>query len=150
VAYQTDGPKNPNNYEAPYYAFEFNAHLKPVMAGAGYEVLGSDKGISVQTPLATLHKFNGWADAFLVTPPDGLQDLWIQGGVTFPANIPFRLIYHKFWTDRGGRDLGQEVDAVLSRKFGKYFSALAKYAYYDGPSGVPDAHKFWLQATFNY
>ena len=31
----------------------------------GYEVLGSDNGVGFYTPLATLAKFNGWADAFL-------------------------------------------------------------------------------------
>ena len=39
---------------------------------AGYEELGSDGGVAAfQTPLATLHAFNGWADLFLTTPGDG-------------------------------------------------------------------------------
>ena len=37
----------------------------------GYEELGSNAGLyGLQTPLATLHAFNGWADKFLVTPVD--------------------------------------------------------------------------------
>ena len=45
--------------------------------GGGYEVLGADDGAaltSFQTPLATLHKFQGWADKFLTTPPNGIRE----------------------------------------------------------------------------
>jgi hypothetical protein len=28
----------------------------------------------MQTPMATLHKFDGWADLFLTTPANGLGD----------------------------------------------------------------------------
>ena len=47
----------------------------------GYEVLegSGTAGESFQTPLATLHKFNGWADQFLLTPGTGLQDTYLQG-----------------------------------------------------------------------
>ena len=34
------------------------------------------------TPLATLHKFQGWADKFLTTPPNGIEDLYVNAGVT--------------------------------------------------------------------
>jgi hypothetical protein len=64
--------------------------------------------------------------------------------------MPLRLIYHRFWSDEGGDDLGQELDFELSRKFGKYVTALAKYAWFDGDSGLADIHRFWLQAEFNY
>ncbi|MEK8090945.1 alginate export family protein, partial [Thermithiobacillus plumbiphilus] len=41
-----------------------------------YEVLGAnDRGTyGFQTPFATKHAFNGWADMFLATPATGLQD----------------------------------------------------------------------------
>jgi hypothetical protein len=97
-----------------------------------------------------LHKFNGWADSFLTTPPDGLQDLWAQVGVDLPWQVPLRVVYHKFWSDEGGRDYGYEVDASLSRKFGNHLSGLVKYAFHDGASGIPDIHRFWVQAEFNY
>ena len=32
--------------------------------------------MALQTPLATLHKFNGWADLFLTTPNAGLEDAY--------------------------------------------------------------------------
>ena len=57
---------------------------------------------------------------------------------------------HKFWSQEDSLDYGYEIDAVVSRKFGKYFSGLMKYAYHDADSGIPDIHRFWLQAEFNY
>lgn len=150
LAWQADYRDNPNNYDALYYNLELTSTYRRWLAGAGYEVLGSDKGASFQTPLATLHKFNGWADSFLTTPADGLQDLWGQVGYTLPWELPLRVVYHKFWAEDAGRDYGQEIDAVVSRKFGTHFSALAKYAYYDSASDRPNIHRFWLQAEFNY
>ena len=35
---------------------------------------------SFQTPLATGFKFQGWADKFLTTPPNGVRDLYAGAG----------------------------------------------------------------------
>ena len=42
---------------------------------AGYEVLGGADvpNHAFQTPLATLHAFQGWADKFLTTPAAGVH-----------------------------------------------------------------------------
>ncbi|MFT5806450.1 MAG: hypothetical protein ACI9LG_000713 [Moritella dasanensis] len=41
--------------------------------------MGSDSGdYGFATPLATLHKFNGWSDQFLNTPTQGLADLYLS------------------------------------------------------------------------
>ena len=59
---------------------DLGLEIRALRIGAGgYEVLGADNGValtSFQTPLATLHKFQGWADKFLVTPPNGLRDAY--------------------------------------------------------------------------
>lgn len=85
-ARQVDSSHNPTNYEADYYAVEASVAKKGVgKIGAGYEVLGNDRGaFSFRTPLATLHKFNGWGDLFLTTPNDGLEDLYFLAGADFP------------------------------------------------------------------
>lgn len=149
-AWQTGGRNHPADYDALYTNLELTASYDRWLLGGGYELLGSDQDVGFTTPLATLHKFNGWADAFLNTPFDGLQDLWVQAGVNLPLNIPFRVVYHKFWSHRDGRDYGQELDLLLSRKFGRNFTTLAKCAWYEGGSGRPDLQRFWLQAEFNY
>ncbi len=158
-AWQTDYADSTLNYEAPYYNLEISGNVKPFAFGAGYEVLGSGANsgagggrASFRTPLATLHAFNGWADAFLTTPNDGLDDIYAFVQVTLPERIPLRLVYHKFDADFGGADFGQEIDIIASKKFGKYWTALVKYAYYDGKAAPVafDLQKFWAQIEFNF
>jgi hypothetical protein len=156
LAFQTDYADSPLNYETEYYTVEVGAAIKPVTFGLGYEVLGSDNNVGFKTPLATLHAFNGWADVFLNTPALGLRDLYGYAQVTLPAEVPLRAIYHKFDSDAGSADFGSEIDLVASRKFGKNWTALLKYAYYMGEdlgTGLPagtDVQKFWAQVEFNF
>ena len=157
-AWQTDYADSPLNYGAEYYNVELSATVKPVSFGAGYEVLGTGRNdagtgtVGFKTPLATLHAFNGWADVFLTTPAKGLQDIYGFAQVVVPGDVPVRLIYHKYEADNGGADFGQEVNLQASKKFGKHWTALAKYAYYDGKEAPAryDVHKFWAQVEFNF
>ena len=51
--------------------------------GTGHEVLGASGGAaptSFQAPLASVFKFQGWADKFTATPPDDVQDLCGSAG----------------------------------------------------------------------
>ena len=157
-AYQTDYAQSLLDYGAEYYNVEASATIKPVSFGAGYEVLGTDSNdagagsASFRTPLATLHAFNGWADVFLTTPAKGLRDLYGFVQVTLPGDVPVRAIYHSYDADSGGADFGQEFNVVASKKLGKHWTVLTKYAYYDGKE-VParfDVHKFWAQVEFNF
>jgi hypothetical protein len=158
-AWQTDYANSALEYEAPYFNLEVSGNLKPFAFGAGYEVLGSGANSGAgggragfRTPLATLHAFNGWADTFLTTPSNGLDDIYTFAQVTLPEQIPLRFIYHKFDADFGGADFGQEFDVVASKKFGKYWTALLKYACYDGKAAPAnfDLQKFWAQVEFNF
>jgi len=111
---------------------------KPLTFGLGYEVLGSDNGTSVKTPLATLHKFNGFADVFLSTPADGLQDFYIVGKYALPNNITLAAFYHDYESDAGSMDYGDEWNLVLGYKHNANWSATAKYADYNsGEAGSP-------------
>jgi hypothetical protein len=160
-AWQTDYADNAFEYETEYYLGELGATIKPVQFGAGYEVLGSDAGSGFKTPLATLHAHNGWADVFLNTPGRefgapagvaGIRDLYVFAGVTLPYEVPFRVIGHQFRSDSGSVHYGDEIDVVVSKKFGKHWTALAKYAHFDGkeaPTGF-DVDKIWAQVEFNY
>jgi hypothetical protein len=151
-AWQTDYQSSRRDYATEYYNFEVSGDYDRFTLGAGYEVLGSDNGQGFKTPLATLHAFNGWADVFLATPPQGLRDLYAFAGVKLPANIPLRVIYHKFDAESGGGDFGQEWNVIVSRQFGKYFTGLLKYARYDGKDAPFrfDLDRFWAQVEFNY
>ena len=163
-AWQTAYADSPQDYQTEYYHFMLGANVKPFVLGAGYEVLGSGSNdgagpanVGFRTPLATLHAFNGWADVFLNTPNDGLRDFYAFAQVTLPGEIPFRFVYHLFNSDTDGLNYGQEFDFVLSKKLGKYWNAMAKYAFYDAQAPAPPAQvvaanvqKFWLQLEFNF
>ena len=150
IAHQVDAGDNPTDYEARYYLIEGKLVHKAGHVGAAYEVLGSDQGmIGFSTPLATGHKFNGWADVFLDTPKEGLQDIYIYAGTKLPGDIVGKVIYHWFNTEEGGGDLGEELDVVLKKVLSKNTTALAKVAYFDG-DGLDDRYKFWFQVEFKH
>lgn len=154
-ARQVDGGDNAATFEADYFLGEVNLNKDGGMVGVGYEVLGSDDGeggatIGFSTPLATGHKFNGWADAFLATPATGLQDAYVQAGTKLPGGASAKVVYHWFWTEKGGGDLGDEIDVVLKKKLSKRTTAMAKYARFNGVGTTADRNKFWLQLSYKF
>jgi hypothetical protein len=153
-AHQSDAADNPIDYSADYYRAELGVTLGGLTPSIGYESLGSDgnrPGASFQTPLATLHAFNGWADKFLSTPPGGLNDLFIslKGGL---ADWNWKIIYHDFEAETGGQSYGDEIDAEISRKFGEHYGLLFKASFFDGASdsAYVDTTKIWVQFTANF
>jgi len=153
-ARQSDYGANPASYDADYWNAQLGLTLFGFALTAGYEELGSDGGVAAfQTPLATLHAFNGWADLFLTTPPNGLRDYYAaigrSIGVPFLPGLKADLAYHRFDSDFGGIDYGNEWDASLGFKLGPV-TLLAKYANYDAGGFGADTEKFWLQAEFGF
>ena len=73
-AHQTDYADNPINYSADYYLVDVKTFIANLEANVRREVLGSGGAQAFQTPLASLHKFQGEADVFLSTPIDGIAD----------------------------------------------------------------------------
>ncbi len=140
-------------YDSDYYLIEAGATFAGITASLGYEVLGSDDGAyGFATPLATLHKFNGWADLFLNTPAQGLVDQYIsvKGAV---AGGTWAVIYHEFEADDGSAtvdDMGNEWNLVYSREFGQHYSAGIKYAAYHAGDINVDTDKLWLWVGFTF
>ena len=155
---QSDYGASALSYSTDYYVAELGAQVfKKYSLTLGYEVLGSDDGaVGFKTPLATLHAFNGWADKFLLTPAGGIENLYVKGTATLPANFSFLGFYHWFQAEETGDDYGTELDLQLSYKVNKSVTLLAKAAYYQGDSAAPsaalraDTNKFWLQAEYVY
>jgi hypothetical protein len=151
------------DYSAPYYFGEVTAQMTPVTLGGGaaqptpinvglgYEVLGSDNGVSFQTPLATLHKFQGWADKFLTTPPNGIEDAYVKAGITV-AGVALTAFYHDFQSEEGSDDYGNEIDFVANYAFNPQFSAQLKYATYNEGDLITarDTDKIWLMLTATF
>jgi hypothetical protein len=151
-ARQSDWHRNPSDYAADYWLADITADLGGPRVGAGYEILGADDGAaltSFQTPLATGFKFQGWADKFLITPPDGVRDLYASAGWSWKAVGPLnavtlQAVYHDYRSDRASRAYGDEIDLLASAKLGKC-TASARYANYDADGFATDTEKFWLQ-----
>ena len=113
AAAQADTGDNPQAVDADYLRADLGLEVGKVTVGTGYELLGGSPAEGAfQTPLATLHAFNGWADMFLTTPADGLRDLFVSCGAGLG---PWKLLaaYHDFAADAGGADYGTEVDASV-------------------------------------
>jgi hypothetical protein len=127
----------------------------PVTVKLGYERLSGDGVTALQTPLATLHAFNGWADKFLTTPANGLRDLYVDVGVKVPgdswlAGTQLKAVWHDFDPTRGGGGHGSEIDLLVSRAIGKRVALTAKYADYDSDGFATDTRKLWLQAEAKF
>ncbi|WP_197466195.1 MULTISPECIES: alginate export family protein [unclassified Oleiphilus] len=142
--------------DADYLALELGASVSGITAKLGFESLGSDEGnYGFSTPLATLHKFNGWADQFLGTPDQGLEDLYVSVG-TKVSGIKLAAIYHDFSADvsnGGSDDLGTEVDLLAAKKFNDTYSGGLKYAMYsagDAAFGKVDTDKAWVWVSAKF
>jgi len=141
--------------DADYMLLEGGVVASGITAKLGLEVLGSDNGgYGFGTPLATLHKFNGWSDQFLGTPNEGLEDMYLSLSTKL-AGGKLAFIYHDYSTDQGtatGDDMGDEINILYARKYGKNYSAGIKYASYSkatatvsgGDSGASDTDKLWV------
>lgn len=151
-ARQSDYHRNPNDYSADYWLADLGAEIGSLKLGLGHERLGADDGLpltSFQTPLATLHRFQGWADKFLTTPPNGIRDWYGSAGYGWKGAlgvdlVSATLVYHRFESDRLGLHYGDEWDAQLSARKGRW-TATAKLAAYDAAEFATDTTKFWLQ-----
>ncbi|MFM6932866.1 MAG: alginate export family protein [Novosphingobium sp.] len=153
-ARQSDYQDNPANYGVDYVAADATLAFGPLGANAGYEKLGSNGTRAVQTPMATMHKFNGWADVFLTTPAAGIEDWY--GGVSYKfakikalPGLNAAVSYHRYESDFGSVHYGDEWNASLGFKL-KRVSVLAKYANYDAAGFGVDTSKFWLQLEMAY
>lgn len=160
-ARQSDYGDNPTSYDADYYRIEPGVSYSGVTLKAGYELLGSDNGgaIAFSTPLATLHKFNGWADIFLSTPANGLEDVYASAsyslkdtGYSWLDGLSLTAVYHDFSSDTGSINYGQEWDFDVVKPFYDHYTAGVKYAHYEAENngfGV-DTEKVIFSLGMNY
>lgn len=141
-AHQMDAYETPEDIDVSYYFIEGGVAyavgrrwLDAITVKAGYEVLEGDgvrNGVrrAFQTPLGTNHAFQGWADKFLVTPGDGIRDLFLTlRGAVYGANV--MLMYHDYASDHLDYDYGREWNAVAEKPLGRHWMVGAKYARYE-------------------
>lgn len=154
-AAQRDYAKNPFNYSESYVHGEGSLAVSAATVRIGYERLGGNGAIGFSTPLATLHKFQGNADVFLTTPVNGIEDLYVTAQYDlkkgpFKTGLNFFATWHDFRAERGGADLGEELNAGVAINIRKHWSAEVKGAIYDGVPGIADRSLIWTSLRFQY
>ena len=148
-AQQTDWRDGADIIDADYYLTEFGASRGAYTGKFAREQLSGDGHYGFQTPFATLHAFNGWADKFLTTPVNGLVDTYVAFNGPI-GKLQWVASYHQYEADHGHADYGSEWDASLSYAFLQRFTALAKFASYDADGYSTDADKIWLSLEYKY
>lgn len=149
MATQSDGKDSPVNYSANYYNLEVGGKLGQFNLLGGYEVLGSDNGVGFNTPLATKHKFQGFADKFLGTPGTGIRDVYVTVK-TKVSGVKLAATYHDLRSDVDSIKYGTEIDLVAAYKVSKNYDVLAKFAHYNADEHGTDTTKLWLQAVAKF
>jgi len=154
-ARQSDWHRNPNRYAAGYWLGEATVSGEVIGATFGHERLGAaggrDRGApltSFQTPLASLFKFQGWADRFTTTPADGIRDSYATATAGWKARgIALSATIHRFTSDRAVRHYGDELDLLASKRAGRALFA-ARWARYRADRASVDVDKVWLSVDW--
>ncbi len=168
-AHQTDYDDNPNDINAGYFlgevgmAFKLDSLIKTLTIKFDYEHFegdgGADRFVSI---LGTNHPYQGWADRFLVTPGDGIEDFYFTLIATF-WKAKLIAIYHDFDSDNGSYDFGEEIDVQLTAKFKQHYTLGLKFSSYNADrnpqnlarngvnAGVTrDVNKYWAFAQVKF
>jgi hypothetical protein len=148
-ARQRDYGNSPLEFAHDYWLLEPLLMHGGVTWRAGWEHLGGDGRHALQTPLATLHAFNGWADKFLVTPNGGLDDRYLATGGKFGSGeqvgkFSWAAAWHDYRADTGGH-YGREWNASLGFPVHGKLTGLAKVADYRSDGFARDTTKLWIQ-----
>lgn len=154
-ARQQEFGANPNGFALDYWLIEPGVKFGPATLKGGYEQLGGNGAVGLQTPLATLHAFNGWADKFLTTPANGLRDVYLDATYKVPGKGPFagltlRAMWHDYNSARLGIDYGSEWDALVSYPVTRQIGLTAKVARYNADAFATDTTKFWFQVEAKF
>jgi hypothetical protein len=152
-AQQQEAGDNAADVDAHYQLVELKLTFAVTGVTLGHEVLSGDRGTfdaatnpAFQTPLATLHPFQGWADKFTTTPSAGIEDLYLGVGLKL-AGWQGQAVWHEFEAEATDARYGSELDLVVSRRFRERYEVLAKYADYRADEFLADTRRFWLQVS---
>ena len=154
-AHQAEYAKNPLDIDLNYFLAEAGATWMGATALVGWEVLEGNGVIGFSTPLATLHAFQGWADVFLTTPVNGIEDLYVSASYGMAAapwfdKVTGTLVYHDYHAERLSTSYGNEWNALLEANIDANVLVGAKYADFNGSTLFPDRQIVWLYASYRY
>lgn len=152
-ARQSDYGSSPTAFSLDYLNLAAGLKIKTSAVALGIERLDGDGRRGFQTPLATLHAFQGWADVFLTTPANGVRDLQLTASTNLIASkahpIKLQAAAHRFDAVRGDARLGQEFDLAISAPVTAKLSAELAAAVFDGDQpAYRDRTKVWLTLAY--
>jgi hypothetical protein len=156
LAWQDDaGAKADNN--AMYGHFMATKAFGTQSVTLGLESLGQ----GFKTPLATLHAFNGFADAFLAGrsagTQNGLADLYISHTTPIFWGMKWSNVVHAMGDNEISAGYGWEYDSMLTKKFDSNFTAIAQLGYFQsdgdvfvGKSSLPSTTRFSVEMDYTF
>jgi hypothetical protein len=155
-AQQQDAGDNPLRVDASYALAELHLKARDADFFVGREVLSGERdavdpsiSVAFQTPLATLHKWQGWADKFLTTPSTGIEDTYL-GFLAQRSGWRAQAVWHDFGAEATGLHYGSEIDLLVAGTIAKRLEVLLKYADYRADEGFTDTRKFWAQLGMSF
>jgi hypothetical protein len=147
------------DYDAVYGHVKYSLPLGNGSLLGGLEYLGDD----FKTPFATVHAYNGFADAFILDriglrngpggTYEGLSDLYLSyTQKDLPGGLVAKGFLHYFADDSFDETYGYEADLVLVKKFSENLTGLLKGAYFvaDDSSAYPDIKQVSLQLDYKF
>jgi hypothetical protein len=163
-ARQSNYGNNTANYSLNYFTVEpgiiigkDKGSFGSLTGKVGYELLGGNGFQAVQTPEASLHNQNGWADLFNTIPVAGLRDTYVSGAYKYQLPwaelTPTKLQtdWHRFYSDKGDLHYGDELDMDLSQVFHDHYTLELQYADYHADNKLnPNTHKLMLIGMLQY
>ncbi|WP_168204303.1 alginate export family protein [Aliikangiella coralliicola] len=135
-----------------YSLFEFGARYRSLQLSLRQERLNEKDGQAFITPLATLHKFQGWADQFLITPSVGLSDQvirlqWKQRPITVDVR------YHRYRSIKNSMLIGNETNVDFVYKANRQHEVKLRYADFEAAADqqivLNSVKKMFLMYSYN-
>jgi hypothetical protein len=115
-----------------------------------------------KTPLATVHAFNGFADAFIggriEGSHNGLTDLYLSHTIPVFAGIKWTNVVHAYGDNEVSTGYGWEYNSVLAKKFNDQFTAIAKISHFEsegdfyigGISSLPTMDRLSVELNYTF
>ncbi len=145
-AYQTNSDSRLGSYSSNYLQFTFGLHFtEELFLRLDHARLGAADpiGLPFSTPLANLHRYQGWAAVFSATPFFGVVDSNVQ--LDWNKNTwTTTLRYHVFESEKGSSRYGNEIDAAVGKEITDGVDVTFTAAHYGAKNFFEDTTRLWL------
>ncbi|MGJ8632469.1 MAG: alginate export family protein [Luteolibacter sp.] len=145
------------DYSALYGHVKYTLTTDAGDFGVGVEYLGDH----FKTPFATVHAFNGFADAFILQRIglnaaggyNGLTDIYTSyKKAGLPGGLVMTAVLHGYLDGKASSAYGYEADLVLVKKITSNLTALTKLAYFeaDGASAFSNIKQVTVELGYKF